>query len=33
MGVKIEDVIDDRVVRKLDENGTIDQLYSSYGVK
>ena len=31
--LKIEDLIDDRFVRKLDENGTIDGLYAAYGVK
>ena len=33
LDVKVEDVIDDRFVRKLDENGTIDRLYNTYGVK
>ncbi|MBI4491156.1 MAG: ABC transporter substrate-binding protein [Deltaproteobacteria bacterium] len=31
--VRPEDVIDDRILRKLDESGFIDRLYSSYGVK
>ena len=31
--LKIEDLIEDRFVRKLDENGTIDHLYAAYGVK
>ena len=31
--LKIEDLIEDRFVRKLDENGTIDQLYAAYRVK
>lgn len=31
--VKIEDLIEDRFVRKLDENGTIDRLHAAYGVK
>jgi len=31
--VKLEDVVDDRLVRKLDEAGVIDQLYATYGVK
>ncbi len=31
--LKVEDVIDDRFVRRLDENGFIDKLYASYGVK
>lgn len=33
LDLKVEDVIDDRFVRKLDENGTIDRLYNTYGVK
>lgn len=33
LSVKVEDVIEDRFVRKLDENGTIDRLYNTYGVK
>lgn len=33
LSVKVEDLIDDRFVRKLDENGTIDRLYNTYGVK
>ena len=33
LGAKVEDVIEDRFVRKLDESGVIDQLYSTYGVK
>ncbi len=31
--VKIEDLADDRFVRRLDESGAIDHLYASYGVK
>ena len=31
--LKVEDVIDDRFVRRLDESGFIDKLYASYGVK
>ncbi len=31
--VKIEDLVDDRLVRKLDESGVVDRLYSTYGVK
>lgn len=31
--VKIENLVDNRVVRKLDENGFVDRLYSTYGVK
>ena len=33
LNVKVEDLFDDRFVRKLDQNGVIDQLYSTYGVK
>jgi ABC-type nitrate/sulfonate/bicarbonate transport system substrate-binding protein len=33
LGVKVEDVIEDRFVRKLDESGTIGRLYNTYGVK
>ena len=33
LNVKIEDLADDRFVRKLDETGAIDRLYESYGVK
>jgi NitT/TauT family transport system substrate-binding protein len=31
--VKIEDLIDSRLIRKLDENGFIDKVAASYGVK
>jgi len=31
LNVKIEDLADDRFVRKLDETGAIDRLYESYG--
>jgi NitT/TauT family transport system substrate-binding protein len=31
--IKPEDLIDDRILKKLNNNGFIDQLYSSYGVK
>jgi ABC-type nitrate/sulfonate/bicarbonate transport system substrate-binding protein len=31
--LNIEDLVEDRFVRKLDENGTIDHLYAAYGVK
>jgi len=31
--LKVEDVIEDRFVRKLDESGVIDRLYSTYEVK
>ena len=33
LNVRVEDLVDDRLVRKLDESGAIDRLYSSYGVK
>lgn len=33
LNLKIEDVIDDRFVRKFDEDGLIDRLYSSYGLR
>jgi NitT/TauT family transport system substrate-binding protein len=33
LNVKVELLIEDRFVRKLDESGVIDRLYSSYGVK
>ena len=31
--VRVEELIDDRILRKLDESGFIDRLYSAYGVK
>src|SRR5206468_214232 len=31
--IKIEDLIDDRIVKRLDESGFINRLYSTYGVK
>jgi ABC-type nitrate/sulfonate/bicarbonate transport system substrate-binding protein len=31
-GVKVEDVLDARVIKKLDESGFIDEVYRSYGV-
>lgn len=31
--VKVEELIDDRILRKLDESGFINRLYSTYGVK
>jgi ABC-type nitrate/sulfonate/bicarbonate transport system substrate-binding protein len=31
--VKVEDLIDNRITKRLDESGFIDQLYSDYGVK
>jgi hypothetical protein len=33
LNVKVEDLVEDRFVRKLDESGVIDRLYSAYGVK
>jgi NitT/TauT family transport system substrate-binding protein len=31
--LKVEDLIDDRILRKLDHGGFIDEVYSKYGVK
>ena len=31
--VRVEELIDDRILRKLDESGFIDELYFKYGVK
>ena len=33
LNIRIEDLADDRFVRKLDQSGTIDRLYQSYGVE
>jgi ABC-type nitrate/sulfonate/bicarbonate transport system substrate-binding protein len=33
LNVRIEDLVDDRFVRKLDATGVIDRLYSAYGVR
>lgn len=33
LDVRVEDLLEDRFVRKLDESGVIDRLYSTYGVK
>ena len=33
LNLKLADLIDERFVRKLDESGVIDRLYSTYGVK
>lgn len=33
LNVRVEDLVEDRFVRKLDESGVIDRLYSTYGVK
>jgi hypothetical protein len=31
--VKVEELVDDRFMKKLDESGFIDQMYAKYGVK
>ena len=31
--VKIEELIDNRIIRKLDENGYIDKVAAGYGLK
>jgi hypothetical protein len=31
--LKVEDIIDNRIMRKLDESGFIDKLYATYGAK
>jgi ABC-type nitrate/sulfonate/bicarbonate transport system substrate-binding protein len=33
LDVNVEELLEDRFVRKLDDSGTIDRLYSSYGLK
>jgi NitT/TauT family transport system substrate-binding protein len=33
LNVRLEELVDDRLVRKLDESGAIDRLYAAYGVK
>jgi hypothetical protein len=33
LDLRVEDLIEDRFVRKLDETGVIDRLYSTDGVK
>ena len=33
LNVKVEDLVEHRFVRKLDESGVIDRLYATYGVK
>ncbi len=33
LDVRVEDLVEDRFVRKLDERGVIDRLYSSHGLK
>ena len=30
---KVEELVDDQILRRLDESGFIDRLYASYGVK
>ena len=32
LGIKLEDLAHDQVVRRLDESGTVGRLYKSYGV-
>jgi hypothetical protein len=31
--VKVEELVDDRFMKKLDQSGLIDQMYAKYGVK
>jgi hypothetical protein len=31
--IKVEEMIDDRILRRLDQSGFIDKLYETYGVK
>jgi hypothetical protein len=31
--VKIEELIDNRLIRKLDENGYMDKIAANYGIK
>jgi len=31
--VKVEDLVDDRIMKKLDQSGFIDEMYAKYGVK
>lgn len=33
LDLKVEDMIDDRVVRQLDQSGVVDRLYTTYGVR
>ena len=33
LDVRVEDLLEDHFVRKLDEGGVIDRLYSSHGLK
>jgi hypothetical protein len=30
---KVEDLVDDQILRRLDESGFIDKLFAAYGVK
>ena len=32
-GIKLEDLIDDQILRRLDESGYIDKLFAAHGVK
>lgn len=31
--IKVEDLVDDQILRRLDESGFIDKLFAAYGVK
>ena len=31
--VKVEDLVDDQILRRLDESGFIDKLFATHGVK
>jgi hypothetical protein len=31
--VKVEELVDDRIMKKLDQSGFIDEMYARYGVK
>jgi hypothetical protein len=31
--VKVEDLVDDRFMKKLDQSGFIDEMYAKYGAK
>jgi hypothetical protein len=31
--VKVEDLVDDRFMKKLDQSGFIDEMYARYGVR
>ena len=32
-GIKLEDLVDDQILRRLDESGFIDKLFATHGVK